>query len=1236
VGFALTRSHLTVRVAWHDSRWDGTICRSPSGNPYCLALDRVREGRNDEAEDALAGSHWGDLTVIQQPPCVAESAAFMSPRPWTRTVEHPYQKNKKASATHGQLRPTQVRVPPFTTFAVPFNWMLRSSQDDLDARLPDPLPPDEASPFPSPWVFARSRQEALNRVFFDRLEPNRSLVFFYTKEGQPLGDDISRLIVGVGELETVGPIQWFDSAGGTTYPLWDRLIRHSIRIDGTKGFLLPYHDYLKPTGDPDEDAQRIELLREIAVPAPVNEILTFSYFAELASPDVTLSALTRCLEALRAVRAHGIAAGPWDQREEWLNDQIAQAWIDRGAFPGLGSALEALGLRTGTALHMDLVADGIVRSDEDPWPAVDKLLRGELESPRPSYRPHLAAVRGTWDGLSPERRDLLMLLSRFDLTAAQSKRWFDPAKRNKSTATPVSDEAIMLNPYRIAEEDLGDAKDQPVNMGLLDRGLLPDPFILLNHPLRAPSAVESPLDPRRVRAALVSVLRNAAERGDALLAANEALDRVEGLDLARECAVPVDWLSGHANELTGVVEQFGVPSEDESGELAVVQLSELKRCEQELATILLARAGRELPALGVDWSTLLIESIAKAGTTFDPADERHVEALEDQSRALDLITRRRLSVLVGRAGTGKTSIMGALVRCPSLKADGVLLLAPTGKARVKLGRATRQQAFTIAQFLYGLKRYDGVRQRPLFAGDVHHKERTVIIDECSMLTMDDLFAVLKALDLGHVQRVILVGDPNQLPPIGVGRPFADLVGLLTRAADSEVAETKALSGALARLQVEVRTASGKPSDVLRLASWFTGEGQPVDADRVLSDLETPEQFVDLDICHWSTADEMRERLLEEFVKHLDLSSHDDVEGWNNALGMDERGWVPFDSPDGAESFQILSPVRMRPHGVFEINRWIQRQFRTEELTRARKHWGNSLGDEEIVVRDKVIQVRNQTRNAWTGSATVDEYLANGEVGVVGLDQKGWLKVIFAGRPGLTFSYNGRDFSGGSGPLELAYALTVHKAQGSEFGKVFVVIPKRSPLLSRELLYTALTRARERLVLLVEGDDDSFLYELSTPERSETARRNTNLFQAGVRAEAAAMPWADHLIHRTDKGHLVRSKSELVIANKLYGLGVEYQYERPLSGQDPETGRPRALRPDFSFVTPAGDVIVWEHLGMMERPDYKAGWDWKRRWYRANGYHEGRDLFTSTESSIDGLDSRKLDEVIASVRSHLAS
>jgi len=1226
--------HLTMRVAWHGSRWNGRVCPAPSSNSFCVALDRIREEKDDAALDAIAGVSWDKLSPSELPPCKAESGAFMNEHEWVRRFEHPYAAIKKAADTHGYLKPTSVKVPPYSAFAVPFGWMLKGEQAGIDAQLPSPLPPDERSPFASPWVFGRARQTALVDLLFDRLKAEHSLVFFYCKEGQPLGDTISRLVVGVGRIQSIAPVKLYDATPGHVgYPMWDRLIRHSIRPTGFDGFLLPYHDYLEPTGDAEEDARRMALLHEIAVPADPAHMRVFSYAAELAPADIALSTLIRCLEAVRKIRAHGIAKGPWERREEWLNTQIGLAWIDRGAFPGMGSALEALGMRLGTSLTLELLASGAVAAGADPWPLVDALLRGTAKPPEAAYAADLQAVRDTWINLGEERRALLKLLSRFALTPAQANRWFDPAKRKAGTTVPVSDEEILANPYRMSEVDLGDAKDTPVSVGAVDRGLLPDITVAARHPVPRPSLIESSNDPRRLRAALVAVLRRSADNGDALLSVTEAIDRAATLELAHPCLIGTDWPVANAGALTGTIDVLQVPTgEPGSVPLAALQLSELKGREDRLRSLLSKRAAKAAPAIKADWSGLLVQAIANAGGVFDQRNVRHALAIEEQAAALARVTARKLSALVGRAGTGKTSVMGALLLSETLARDGILLLAPTGKARVRLGKAANAEAMTVAQFLNNLGRYDRARQRPRFQGtEKHRKEKTVVIDECSMLTMDDLVAVFEALDLAHVQRLILVGDPNQLPPIGVGRPFADFTAYLdTTEATGE--DGSRIGDSLARLTVEVRAVAevDEPSDTLRLASWFTGETQPVDADRVLSDLETGRAFNDLDILFWKTPDELRTRLGEAFQHHLGLAHAGDVAGFNAALGFDDRGWVPFDKPDGSELWQILSPVRLHPYGVHDLNRWTQRRYRGRELAAASDPWVVSLGDESIVIRDKVIQVSNQWRNAYDGSESADHYVANGEVGLLAGGKSPWLNVLFAGRPNLTFGYSSRDFPGGSGPLELAYAITVHKSQGSEFQKVFVVLPKNCRPLSRELVYTALTRSRRQLVLLIEGENASMLFDYTRPERSETARRNTNLFQGVLRRADAELPYAENLIHRTEKGHLVRSKSELVIANMLFQSNVDYEYERVLEGEV-EPGR---LRPDFSFVTADGDLIVWEHLGMLKREDYRKGWEWKRQWYESNGFLLGKSLFTSEDDERGGLDSAVLRSTVTEIKDRI--
>lgn len=124
--------HLTIRVAWHDNRWNGTICSAPSHNSFCVALDRIREERDDIAEDQIAKQPWDKLKPDQMPPCIAESGGFMSPHEWTRVITHPYQANRKTESTHGHLQSTPVIIPSFSTFVVPFWWMLNENQATID------------------------------------------------------------------------------------------------------------------------------------------------------------------------------------------------------------------------------------------------------------------------------------------------------------------------------------------------------------------------------------------------------------------------------------------------------------------------------------------------------------------------------------------------------------------------------------------------------------------------------------------------------------------------------------------------------------------------------------------------------------------------------------------------------------------------------------------------------------------------------------------------------------------------------------------------------------------------------------------------------------------------------------------------------------------------------------------------------------------------------------------------
>src|SRR5262249_26986083 len=167
-------------------------------------------------------------------------------------------------------------------------------------------------------------------------------------------------------------------------------------------------------------------------------------------------------------------------------------------------------------------------------------------------------------------------------------------------------------------------------------------------------------------------------------------------------------------------------------------------------------------------------------------------------------------------------------------------------------------------------------------------------------------------------------------------------------------------------------------------------------------------------------------------------------------------------------------------------------------------------------------------------------------------------------------------------------------QGSQFRQTFLVVPRYCRPLSRELLYTALTRHQDALVILHE-DEIGALRRYAEPAASEIARRMTDLFEEPAPVEVVTTTGPtfldQHLLHRTSPSELVRSKAELAIAEKLIAMGVPYVYEQPLV----LGGRTRW--PDFTVEDDAsGITYYWEHLGLLSDPAYARRWAAKRQAY----------------------------------------
>lgn len=197
--------------------------------------------------------------------------------------------------------------------------------------------------------------------------------------------------------------------------------------------------------------------------------------------------------------------------------------------------------------------------------------------------------------------------------------------------------------------------------------------------------------------------------------------------------------------------------------------------------------------------------------------------------------------------------------------------------------------------------------------------------------------------------------------------------------------------------------------------------------------------------------------------------------------------------------------------------------------------------------------------------------------------------------------------------------------------MILVLPIPCRLLSRELLYTALTRQKNRVVILHQGPRIE-LRKYSSDDRSETARRLTNLFVVPSPIEVDGRFFEENLIHRTTQGEMVRSKPEVIIANALAAKGVDYAYERPLT-IDGVT-----KYPDFTIEDmESGQTLYWEHCGMLHVPSYRQRWEEKLERYRRHGIHAHGDdgsaertLIVTRDEANGRIDSARIAKLIAQV------
>lgn len=412
--------------------------------------------------------------------------------------------------------------------------------------------------------------------------------------------------------------------------------------------------------------------------------------------------------------------------------------------------------------------------------------------------------------------------------------------------------------------------------------------------------------------------------------------------------------------------------------------------------------------------------------------EEEIELATNQKNAIEEAYKNGVAVITGGPGTGKTTTVNSVIKLFEGQNLKIGLAAPTGRAAKRLTETTGREAKTIHRLLEYSFTDDGSGMGFMKNGEEPLSFDVIIIDEVSMVDILLMYHLLKAVPPGT--RLILVGDVDQLPSVGPGNVLHDII-------ESEIVK-------VVRLNEIFRQA--KESMIV------------VNAHRINKGERPKLNAKDKDFFYLSkrNQDDILHTIKELCIKRL----------------------PKFNNYDPCKDIQVLTPMKNSKLGTINLNAELQNVLNPKSDIKREKQ----IGDRIFRVGDKIMQIKNNYNIKWKSEDGIKsgEGIFNGDIGYVTWidDESKTLSACFDDEKYVDYDFSGLD------EVVLAYSITIHKSQGSEFPVIVMPLSWGPPmLLNRNLLYTAVTRAKELVVLV---GMEKYLHLMIKNERNQ--KRNSGL------------------------------------------------------------------------------------------------------------------------------------------------